>query len=69
MERKTKLINFNELKPGMVMAKNVEQGKHILVKKDVAITNSIIQKLRRTLFLDKIEVYDDTVTNLSLIHI
>lgn len=63
MERKTKLINFNELRPGMVIAKNVEQGRQILLKKDFAITNSAIQKLKRTLFLDRIEVYDDMVTN------
>ena len=30
MERKTKLINFNELRPGMVIAKNVEQGRQKL---------------------------------------
>ena len=58
MERKTKLINFNELRPGMVIAKNVEQGRQILLKKDFAITNSAIQKLKRTLFLDRIEVYE-----------
>lgn len=61
MEKKIKLINFNELKTGMIIAKDVEQGGRILLKKDFSITNAAMQKLKRTLFLDKVSIYDDSI--------
>lgn len=63
MGKKTKLVNFNDLRPGMVVSKNVEQGGQILLKKDFSITDTAIQKLKAILFVDKIQIYDDLQKN------
>ncbi|MBE6072039.1 MAG: HD-GYP domain-containing protein [Clostridium butyricum] len=62
MDKKIKVINFSELRAGMVIAKDLEQGGRIFLKKDFSITNAAIQKLKRTLFIGKIEVYEESVT-------
>jgi len=62
MDKKIKVINFSELRAGMVIAKDLEQGGRIFLKKDFSITNADIQKLKRTLFIGKIEVYEESVT-------
>ena len=61
MDKKTRLIKMNELRPGMVIAKNVQQGRYILLKKDFVMTSSAIEKLKKTVFFDDIEIYDECV--------
>ncbi len=46
MEKNTKVIGFNQLKEGMVIAKNLEQNGSILLKKDISVTQQIIEKIK-----------------------
>ena len=59
MNNSTRIVEINELKESMVVAKDVEQDGHVLLKKDMPVTNVIIQKLRKTLFFGTIEIYDN----------
>ncbi|WP_297423011.1 HD-GYP domain-containing protein [Clostridium sp.] len=59
MEKKTKLVSFNKLEEGMVVAKNVEQNGRILLKKDIAINSSIIKKIQGLYFIGNVEVYEE----------
>ncbi len=61
MKKSVKLIEFNELKPGMVVAKDIEQNGRILLRKGYSVTSKEIQKLSNTLFWDKIAIYDENV--------
>lgn len=58
MEQKTKIIGFNKLEEGMIVAKNVEQNGRVLLKKDLPLTDKIIKKIQKLYFIANIEVYD-----------
>lgn len=58
MEEKTKIINFNKIEDGMIVARTIEQNGKVLIKKDITLTYKIIKKLRQLYFIEKIEVYD-----------
>jgi len=58
MEQKTKIISFNKLEDGMIVAKNVEQNGKVLLRKDIAMTEKIIKKMQRLYFIETVEVYD-----------
>ena len=53
MEEKTKVISFNKLEAGMIVAKNLEQNGRILLKKDILITEEMIKKMKK-LYLSKV---------------
>nr|WP_202117270.1 HD-GYP domain-containing protein [Clostridium chromiireducens] len=61
VEKKTKIVNFNELVEGMVVAKNVEENGSVLLKKDLCINSQMIKKLRSLLFIGKVEIYEESV--------
>ena len=61
MNESTRLIEFNELRPGMIVAKDIVQNGRILLRKGYSVTNTEIQKLKKTLFLEKIIIYDDNI--------
>src|SRR5471030_1480893 len=58
MEQKTKIISFNKIEDGMIVAKNVEQNGKVLLRKDIAMTEKIIKKMQRLYFIETVEVYD-----------
>ncbi|SHJ27258.1 HD-GYP domain, c-di-GMP phosphodiesterase class II (or its inactivated variant) [Clostridium cavendishii DSM 21758] len=55
----SKKLLVNQLKIGMVSAKDIVLNGKILLAKDVIITDSIINKLKVNYVVDKIEVYSD----------
>lgn len=57
MRKKQKSITVNELKAGMIIASNVDQDGKVLLAKNIRITQSIIDKLKRIYFFGEIEVY------------
>lgn len=57
MRKKQKSITVNELKAGMIIASNVDQDGKVLLAKNITITQSIIDKLKRIYFFGEIEVY------------
>ncbi|EKQ55194.1 MULTISPECIES: HD-GYP domain-containing protein [unclassified Clostridium] len=59
MEKKTKVVSFNKLEEGMVVAKNVEQNGRILLKKDIAINRQMIKKIQNLYFIGNVEVYEE----------
>lgn len=61
IKKKIRIIDFNKLEEGMVVAKNVEQNGKILLKKDIPITDQMIKKIRNMLFLGNVEIYDKEV--------
>lgn len=54
----TKIVSFNQLQEGMIVAKSIEQNGSILLKKDIQITEQIINKLQNLYFIKSIEIYD-----------
>ncbi len=67
MEEKTKIINFNKLEDGMIVARNVEQNGKVLLKKDLALTEKMIKKIQRLYFIAKVEVYNRKIENKQVI--
>ena len=61
MEEKTKIVSFNQLEEGMIVAKNVEQNGRVLLKKDFSITEQMIKKIQKLYFIESIEVYDRNI--------
>ena len=61
MKEKTKIVNFNQLEEGMIIAKNVEQNGKILLKKDISITEQMIKKMQKLYFIGSVEVYDRNI--------
>lgn len=59
MKRKTRVISFNQLEEGMVVAKDVEQNGRTLLKKDMAINQQMIKQIQRLYIVGSVEVYDD----------
>ncbi|SFD00410.1 HD-GYP domain-containing protein [Clostridium uliginosum] len=53
-------LNVNELKPGMVVAKEIQEDKKVLISKDVIITDAILMKLKSLYILEKVSVYIDS---------
>ncbi len=58
MEEKTRIMSFNKLEEGMIVAKNVEQNGKILIRKDLVITEQMIIKIQKLYFIENVEVYD-----------
>lgn len=61
VEKKTIVLDFAKLEEGMILAKNVEQGGKILIKKDVPITSQMISKIKNMLFIGTVEIYDKRI--------
>ena len=61
MEQKTKIINFDKLEDGMIVAKDVEQNGRILLKKDIVITDRVISKMKKMYFIETVEVYENKI--------
>lgn len=57
MEKHRKFLRINNLKVGMICAKEIKSEGKILIGKGVPITELAINKLRNTYFCNKIEVY------------
>ena len=66
MEEKTRIISFNQLEAGMIVAKNLEQNGRILLKKDITITNEMIKKIQKLYFIETVEIYDGKVEKKKL---
>lgn len=54
---KKKLLPISELKPGMISSNDIFSEGVMLLAKDIAITESGIDKLRQQYIVDKVEVY------------
>lgn len=50
------LLNVSELKPGMVISKDVMKNTSVLLKEGTVINEEIIARLNKAYFLEKIEV-------------
>ncbi|WP_460280988.1 HD-GYP domain-containing protein [Clostridium sp. CTA-5] len=62
MEKEIINLTINDLKPGMIIANDIEQDRTVLLAKDVIITEAILLKLKNSYFVDKISIYkDDTL--------
>ncbi|MBW6409313.1 HD-GYP domain-containing protein [Clostridium weizhouense] len=59
MEKNIINLTINDLKPGMIIAKDIEQDRTVLLAKDVIITEAILVKLKKSYFVDKISIYED----------
>ncbi|WP_446897359.1 HD-GYP domain-containing protein [Clostridium sp. LBM24168] len=57
MPLKKKLLRINELKPGMVSASNITFQNKVLLAKDISITKSIIDRLKKNYIVNEVEVY------------
>lgn len=57
MTSNIKLVRISELKPGMISAKDIIFDNKILLAKNMPITKSIIDKLRKSYIVNKVEVY------------
>lgn len=66
MGKKIITITFAELKKDMIIAKDVEQNGKILLKKDMKMTEQMIKKLQRLLFIGTVQVYDYDKQNSEL---
>lgn len=60
-EKKIKVVSFNQLEEGMVVAKDVEQNGRILFKKNLLINKQMINKIKNLLFIGNVEVYEKKV--------
>ena len=58
MKEKIKIISFNKLEDGMVVARDVEQSGRVLLKKDLELTTKIIKKIQKLYFIENVAVYD-----------
>lgn len=52
-----KILPISELQPGMISSMDIYSEGKILLAKDVAISESIIDKLKKNYIIDKVEVY------------
>jgi HD-GYP domain-containing protein (c-di-GMP phosphodiesterase class II) len=52
-----KILPINELKVGMIAASDIYIDKKVLLANGVAITETILNKLKQTYIVDKLEVY------------
>lgn len=66
MEKSTKVISFNQLKEGMVIAKNVEQNGSVLLKKDISVTEQIIEKIKKLYVIGNVEIYCENIAAKSI---
>ena len=64
-ENNTVIVKFNELEEGMIVAKDVEQGGRVLLKKDIPITQQMIKRIQGVLFLGTVEIYNKRVEKKS----
>lgn len=56
MEKKSELLNVQELKSGMLVLKDVMQNGKLLIKEGTFLTDDIIDRLKNVYFLEKIQV-------------
>jgi HD-GYP domain-containing protein (c-di-GMP phosphodiesterase class II) len=63
MGKSTRVISFNQLEEGMVIAKNVEQNGKIVLKKDISVNEQIINKMQRLYVIGNVEVYSEDGEN------
>ena len=61
MEQRTKMISFNKLEVGMIIAKNLEQNGRILLKKDISITEEMIKTVKKLYLIENVEIYDKKI--------
>ncbi|WP_368488642.1 HD-GYP domain-containing protein [Clostridium sp. BJN0013] len=54
---KKKLLQLNELKPGMILASDIIFENKVLLGKNMPITESSLTQLKRNYIVDKVEVY------------
>lgn len=62
-----KLLPINQLQPGMVSSMDINFEGKVLLAKGVAITEQIIEKLKKTYIFDKVEVFIEDSSNKPLI--
>ncbi|QXE18150.1 HD-GYP domain-containing protein [Clostridium sp. 001] len=61
MLSKKKLVRISELEPGMISASDITFENKMLLAKDIAITESAIEKLKQNIIVDEVEIYvEDT---------
>lgn len=58
---KIKIVNFNQLKEGMIVAKDLEQDGKVLIKKGAVITKQIVEKMLGLYLIGTIEVYENNL--------
>lgn len=56
MNAKNELINVQELKPGMVITKDVVKNGNLLIKEKSIVNEEMITRLNKAYFLEKIQV-------------
>ena len=54
---RNRLLDVNQLKAGMITAKEIIYNGTILIGKDIELTNHLLSKLNSIYYLDKVEVY------------
>ena len=54
--KKGSLLNVSELKQGMIISKDIIENGTLLVKKGTIITDELISLLKKSYFLEKIEI-------------
>ncbi|BCZ45966.1 HD family phosphohydrolase [Clostridium gelidum] len=60
MNEKSEFLYVHELKPGMIITKNVTKGGDFLIREKTIVNEDIIARLNKAYFLEKIEV---TISN------
>lgn len=59
MINKKKIIDFSQLKPGMITADEIDYNGTVLVGKNIVLTEQMIDKLNLLYSLDNIEIYNN----------
>lgn len=54
---RNRLLDVNQLKAGMITAKEIIYNGTVLIGKDIELTNHLLSKLNSIYYLDKVEVY------------
>lgn len=60
-ESNTRVVTFNQLEEGMILAKDVELNGRILLKKDIPINRQMIKRIQGLLFIGNVIIYDKKV--------
>jgi HD-GYP domain-containing protein (c-di-GMP phosphodiesterase class II) len=59
MDNKSILLSVSELKPGMVIAREISSDNTLLISKGSVVNEKIIAKLKQKLVFEKIEIYSN----------
>jgi len=66
MLSKKKVLPINELQPGMISSTDIYLEDRILIAKDVAISETMINKLKMNYIIESVEIYSDSNSNETL---